>query len=184
MNEAAALCGMCEYEGRIASVQRIRLVKTLLGIQEIPAKKSDFSKEYFDIDLYSFVGTMIRREVIKKAGLPRKDFFIYQDDLEHAFRVGKYGRIICIPSVLIHHKDNYLYGDDVTWRDYYATRNVILMYQEHLDKKSTWLRGFRRILSAYSSFNRKKVKVIKEAVKDGKNGKTGIHPVYKPGWKA
>lgn len=184
MNEAAALCGMCEYEGRIASVQRIRLVKTLLGVQEIPAKKSDFSKEYFDIDLYSFVGTMIRREVIKKAGLPRKDFFIYQDDLEHAFRVGQYGRIICIPSVLIHHKDNYLYGDDVTWRDYYATRNVILMYQEHLDKKSTWLRGFRRILSAYSSFNQKKIKVIKEAVKDGRNGKTGIHPVYKPGWKA
>ena len=83
--------------------------------------------------------------MIQKAGLPRKDFFIYQDDLEHAFRVGKYGRIICIPSVLIHHKDNYLYGDDVTWRDYYATRNVILMYQEHLDKKSTWLRGFEPI---------------------------------------
>lgn len=184
INEAAALCGMCEYEGRIASVQRIRLIKTIFGTQEMPVKKSEFTKEYFDIDMYSFVGTMIRRDVLQRAGLPRKDFFIYQDDLEHAIRVGKFGRILCVPSIVIHHKDNYMYGDKVTWRDYYATRNVILMYQEHLDSKSTRIRAMRRMLTAYLSGNRKKIKVIREAIQDARMGKTGLHPVYRPGWKA
>lgn len=185
IEEVSAFCGMCEYEGRVASIQRARFKKTLFGIQEVAVPACDYmEKEYFEIDLYSFVGTFMKRTALLEAGLPREDFFIYLDDYEHAMRMGKQGKLICVPEILIHHKDNYLYNRGVSWRDYYATRNVVIMYQTHLDKKSLRLRILRRLLAAYSSGNRMKIKVIKEAIADGKAEKTGIHPIYKPGWKA
>lgn len=183
IKNASAICGMCEYEGRVASVQRGRFKKTFLGTTEVPVSKEEFQKEYFYLDLYSFVGTIMKREALRKAGLPRKEFFIYQDDYEHAVRMGKIGKLICVPGVVIHHKDNYFYDRGVTWRDYYATRNIIILYKEHLDKKSLKLRILRRKLAAWSSFNYMKIKVINDAIRDGKEGNVGIHSVYKPGWK-
>ncbi|MBE5886831.1 MAG: glycosyltransferase [Lachnospiraceae bacterium] len=184
MKEVSAFCGMCEYEGRVASVQRARFSKTVLGRHEVPIKESEYrTKEFFEIDLYSFVGTFLRRDALLKAGLPREDFFIYQDDYEHAVRMGKQGKLLCVPEILIHHKDNYMYNREVSWRDYYATRNIVILYKTHIDKKSLRLRILRRLLAAYSSGNKMKIKVIKEAIADGKAEKTGIHPVYKPGWK-
>lgn len=184
MVDVSAFCGMCEYEGRVASVQRARFSKTILGKHEVPVPEKEYrTKEFFEIDLYSFVGTFLRKETLLKAGLPREDFFIYQDDYEHAVRMGKLGRLLCVPKILIHHKDNYMYNREVSWRDYYATRNIVILYQTHLDKKSLRLRILRRLLAAYSSGNKMKIKVIKEAIADGKAEKTGLHPVYKPGWK-
>ncbi len=184
MEEVAAVSGMCEYEGRVASVQRARFKKTIFGKHEVPIPNKEYrTKEYFDIDLYSFVGTIMRRTALLKAGLPREDFFIYQDDYEHAMRMKQQGRLLCVPEILIHHKDNYLYNRGVSWRDYYATRNIVILYKNYLDKKSLNLRILRRLLAAYSSGNSLKIKVIKEAIEDGKAEKTGLHPVYRPGWK-
>ncbi len=184
MKEVSAFCGMCEYEGRVASIQRARLRRTLFGIQEIPISEKELkTKEYLELDLYSFVGTFMKREALLAAGLPREDFFIYLDDYEHAVRMGKQGKLICVPEILIHHKDNYMYNRGVSWRDYYATRNVVIMYKTHFDKYSLRMRILRRLLIAYTSGNKMKIKVIKEAIADGKADKTGIHPVYKPGWK-
>ncbi len=184
INGISAVCGMCEYEGHIASVQRARFQKTIFGKHEMPVKAKVFEKnEVFDVDLYSFVGTILNREKLLKAGLPRKDFFIYQDDYEHAVRMGKLGRIVCYTKIKINHKDNYLMNNQVSWRDYYATRNIVIMYKEHFEKRDLRIRILRRLLVAYVSFNPKKIKVIKEAIKDGKEGKSGLHPVYVPGWK-
>ncbi len=184
IKEVSALCGMVEYEGHIAAVQRERFKKTPFGVYDIGIPEKEFrEKEYFDIDLYSFVGTFMRYDALLKAGLPREDFFIYNDDYEHAVRMGKQGRLICVPKIRIEHRDNYMYNHIATWRDYYATRNVVIMYKEHFDKKSMNLRALRRIAVAYTSFNKMKIKVVKDGVKDGKAGTTGLHPVYRPGWK-
>lgn len=184
MKEVSALCGTVEYEGHIAAVQRERFKKTPFGTYDIGIPEKEFrEKEYFDIDLYSFVGTFMRYDALLKAGLPREDFFIYNDDYEHAVRMSKQGRLICVPKIRIEHRDNYMYNHIATWRDYYATRNVVIMYKEHFDKKSMNLRALRRIAVAYTSFNKMKIKVVKDGVKDGKAGKTGLHPVYRPGWK-
>ena len=117
-----------------------------------------------------------------KAGLPRKDFFIYQDDYEHALRMGKVGKIYCVPSIVIHHRDNYNKSRGASWRDYYATRNIVITYKEHLDAPSLMVRIARRLLVAYVSLNKTKIRVIKDAIRDGLNGKTGLHSVYVPGW--
>ncbi len=178
----SAFCGMCVDKGRPASVQRSRIVKFLGIEQDMPVTQKAFrTGKPFSIDLYSFVGTILKRESLLAAGLPRKDFFIYQDDYEHAVRMGKIGKIYCVPQIVIHHKDNYNVSRTASWRDYYATRNIVILYKEHLNTASLYVRILRRLLVAYLSFNRQKIQIIKDAIADGLKGKTGLHEVYRPG---
>lgn len=180
----SAFCGMCVDGGRPAPAQRARIVRRLLVRQEMPVPEGDFaSGRPFEIDLYSFVGTVMRKEALREAGLPRKDFFIYQDDYEHALRMGKAGRIYCVPSMVIRHRDNYGGGRGASWRDYYATRNVVIMYREHFGLASLVARIARRLLVGLASLNPAKVRVIIDAVADGLRGRTGLHGVYVPGWE-
>ena len=61
---------------------------------------------YKEVNNWMFVGFFIPREVIKKVGLPRKDFFIYHDDTEYAERIIKNGfKIYKIKDSLIEHGD-------------------------------------------------------------------------------
>ena len=43
----------------------------------------EYSKPYFDIDIFSYVGTAIRVERLLEVGLDRKNYFIYHDDQDH-----------------------------------------------------------------------------------------------------
>ena len=53
-----------------------------------------FENDYFYPDFTSYVGIVINREKMKEVGLVRKEYFIWQDDVEHTYRLGKSGRII------------------------------------------------------------------------------------------
>ena len=121
-------------------------------------------------------------QALEKAGLPRKEFFIYSDDFEHALRVGKQGKMLCIPSAVLCHADNNPYSKEASWRDYYATRNVLIMYREHFGSFAAFRRGCMRRFTALRSINSLKMKVISTAIKDAKKGVTGLHPIYRPGW--
>ena len=181
----AAICGVCGYDGHYSNIQRFRLKKTLFGTMDRPIPQKWYNNtEGFDIDLYSFVGTIMKRENLLIAGLPRKDFFIYQDDLEHSLRMRKTGRIVCTTSIQITHKDNTPPSNITSWRDYYATRNVIVMYKEHFSKWTYFWRIVRRRVVTLLGFKSSKIRVVNDAIRDGKAGKMGVHPVYKPGWRA
>ena len=184
MPTTAAICGVCGHDGHVSTIHRSFLKKTIFGVQEFPIKEEYYKgKDYFEIGLYSFVGTFINRNSLLKAGLPNKDFFIYQDDLEHAVRVGKTGKLYCVTSIVIEHKDNTAPSNETSWRDYYASRNITYMYKEHFDRWSLFCRVLRRRLFALITFNLSKFRLVNIGIKDGKNGKMGIHPIYKPGWK-
>lgn len=184
MENTAAICGVCSYDGHVSPIQRSFLKKSIFGIQEFPIGESYYQgKEYFEINLYSFVGTIMKRENLLKAGLPNKDFFIYQDDLEHAIRLGKTGKLYLVTSIHIEHKDNVPPSSETSWRDYYASRNLTYMYKEHFDNWSLFWRIFRRRVFAFLTFNWSKLRLVNIGIKDGKSGNMGIHPVYKPGWK-
>lgn len=185
INTISAICGVCGSNGHYSKVQRHRMKKSILGMQELPVPAEWYrEKEEFEIDLYSFVGTIMKRESLIKAGLPRKDFFIYQDDLEHAARMRKIGRILCNKNIKIKHKDNFSTNDVTSWRDYYANRNIVVMYKEHFGYWSLVCRIVRRI-GVVIIFGRRwsKLKVVLTAIKDGLVGNMGIHPLYKPGCK-
>ncbi len=184
MDNVASLCTSVHNRDHFSGIHRCRLKKGLLGACEMFVAEDEYKKEYFDIDIFSFVGAMIKREVLQKAGVARGDFFIYNDDYEHAVRVGKCGKILCVPASVMEHADNLVYTREATWRDYYATRNAVIMHLDHFGKYAGFMRAMRRLAVAFSTFNTMKIKVIFTAVRDGYKGKTGIHPVYKPGWKA
>jgi GT2 family glycosyltransferase len=96
-----------------------------------------------EITFTSFVGPLISRKAIARAGLPRKDFFIYHDDVEYSMRLTKVGRMYLIPTAYIIHKtgrkrknlvEKRLFGRKVhlvpyneLWRDYYGTRNIVYL---------------------------------------------------------
>ena len=185
IEKTAAICGVCGYNGDISPIQRSLLKKTVFGIQEFPIQETYYKgKEYFEINLYSFVGTIMKRVNLLNAGLPNKDFFIYQDDLEHAVRLGKTGKIYCVTNIEIEHKDNVAPSNETSWRDYYASRNLTYMYKEHFDKWSLFWRIFRRRAFALLTLNFSKIRLVNIGIRDGKSGNMGIHSIYKPGWKA
>ena len=182
--EAAALCTAVNNKGRREGIHRCRIEKSIMGHFEKYVPESDYEKEFFYADIYSFVGAAIRKTALEKAGLAREDFFIYNDDYEHAVRVGKVGKIICVPASVMDHVDNLNYEKQATWRDYYATRNAVIMHRTHFGEYAGLTRALRRLAVAFSTFNGEKIKVIWTGISDGYKEKTGKHPVYRPGWKA
>lgn len=96
-----------------------------------------------DIDIFAFVGPLIKRSVIEKIGFPRVDFFISADDIEYALRIKNAGlRSLCVLSAIFHHD----YGGQTVkvkrlgrtsirstqpaWKNYYNIRNEILIARD------------------------------------------------------
>ncbi|WP_114311632.1 glycosyltransferase family 2 protein [Thermus caldifontis] len=70
----------------------------------------------------SFVSVLIKREAIFKKGLPKKEFFIWNDDVEYFLRLGN---AFLNPSSIVVHKTTAIYtpADSKDGRYYYQVRN-------------------------------------------------------------
>ncbi len=94
-------------------------------------------KEYFEIDLATFVGVLVGRHAIAKVGLPLKGFFIYSDDFEYSLRIrSSGGRIVNVPKSRIVHdsgqaRDKGPFNAPLSWRSYYMRRNLIFTYKKY-----------------------------------------------------
>jgi rhamnopyranosyl-N-acetylglucosaminyl-diphospho-decaprenol beta-1,3/1,4-galactofuranosyltransferase len=99
----------------------------------------------YEVEDIAFEGALIRCDVIRRAGLPRADFFIAYDDSEYACRL-RYKlreKILFIPAAKIQRKSPYQesglrftlkHDRSPSWRAYYTTRNLMLLlklYQEN-----------------------------------------------------
>jgi len=113
----------------------------------VPSFQKPVSKEFYDnklalIDLASFVGILIPILVVKKIGLPRKEFFIHHDDVEYSLRLSTIGKILMVNSVNIYHKEQrqnekvektFLWFKknrikfDKLWLKYFGLRNSIFI---------------------------------------------------------
>ncbi|MGC8705188.1 MAG: glycosyltransferase family 2 protein [Athalassotoga sp.] len=85
----------------------------------------------------TFVGFAVKKEVVKRVGLPDSDFFIYADDYDYSIRIRKAGfKILRVHSSLIEHKDwvkqkrvfRFPFSKPrvPAWKTYYLFRNPIL----------------------------------------------------------
>lgn len=91
--------------------------------------------------LFTFVGPLISRAVVKRVGLPHGGFFIWFDDFEYAFRIRRLMKpnFIVVPDAIFHHdpaiswrqvrllgigkpKRRYTWA---IWRGYYMSRNSL-----------------------------------------------------------
>jgi len=98
------------------------------------------SEEIIEIDSSTFVGFFMRAEVVKKVGLPRKELFIYADDLIYTLGITMQGyKHLFVPAIKFTHDCGTLIDNqDVyhpIWKVYYTYRNRIEMYRV----SSKWL---------------------------------------------
>jgi len=104
----------------------------------------EFTKPIKEVGNWLFVGAFIHRSIVESVGLPRKDFFIYHDDGEYAYRIIKYGhKIIKARDSVIKHGDfsgrewhkKIILGRTIgipklpDWKFYYYIRNELLKYR-------------------------------------------------------
>lgn len=168
-----------------------RNIKPMLGlyISQKYSKLKDYKKESFEINAFSYVGTLINKEKLLQTELTKKDYFIYFDDTEHSYRLSKLGKIICIPTMeVVHDAPHADMTQIVKWKLYYLVRNTLdfikCNFKERYFKFACFYVRFEFNVAVLLFGKDKKYgfKMTKEAVKDAKIGKTGLHEIYKPGW--
>lgn len=108
------------------NVQRKTLIK----------KVTDFSKKMIPIKMASFVSLLVPIKIVRKIGLPIKEFFIWTDDWEYTRRISlKYPCYLVTNSVVLHKtKNNFganIASDDVERipRYKYLYRNDVYLYR-------------------------------------------------------
>lgn len=99
---------------------------------------------------WMFVGFFLTRNVYEKVGLPKKEYFIYHDDVEYAYRIRKAGfKIYKVKGSVISHNGNVetaFYQKKIgrheikypilsDWKHYYYIRNYILRYKNDIKMK-------------------------------------------------
>ena len=184
MNNISAICGTVIQNNCISCGHRRNVKKGLIGIKQIPIKKSNYNKDEFDIDLFTYVGTIMSAEKIKQVGNVNKNLFIYYDDTDHSWRLSKIGRIVCIPKMnIIHDTDNYVTHDKISWKNYYAYRNKLYFIKNNFSFRYVAFEKILIYLRIIKKHNKECTKLILQAIKDFDNNKLGINDVYNPSWK-
>lgn len=111
-------------------------VKTLFyGAQAFHVSDQDYQiRESREIDIASFVGFFVRREVVERCGYPDGRLFIYGDDVLYSLKLSAAGeRLVFLPSVRFVHecsapeRNHELFNP--LWKGYYAYRNRMLTYR-------------------------------------------------------
>lgn len=189
----SAICGtVLKSDGKTIDYSHRRNIYTTVfnRIAQPYSKKSDYNKEEFEINGFSYVGTMINKDKLKQTELTKKDYFIYYDDTEHSYRLSKLGKIIVIPKMqVVHDAPHAEMSEIVKWKLYYLVRNTLDFIKNNFDEKYFKEQCFEvpfKFKVAVFLFGKDKkygYKMINEAVKDAKAEKTGLHEIYKPGWK-
>ena len=95
----------------------------------------------------SFVGCFIRKNVIERLGLPRKELFLYGDDLIYTHLVASSGYRNLFCSNLIFYHDIVRGDKDIqpVWKIFYLMRNQIEIHRS-VNKCNVWLPSLIRFI--------------------------------------
>lgn len=184
--DVSAICGMVINNGNIDFQHRRRVKHNIFTIDQIPCNLKDYDKEYFELDLFSYVGSIINVDIMSKVGLTEKDYFIYYDDTEHSYRLSQNGKIFCVPGIKINHDIQESQINILNWKVYYSIRNKLDFYRKNFPKRYYYFLKWKYLIKANLKFILKSDCIYKEivytAMKDEKSGKFGLHEKYRPGW--
>lgn len=154
-------------------------------------KISDFDNKVLKIDMSSFVGILISKKCIEKVGFPKKELFIYEDDIEYSIRLKTCGKILLVTdSVIIHkakHKKNEIrkfFNRNYNkipikdyWRVYFGLRNYVWIRKKYLINKRvlylniiwSYIKQFFGII-LFDNNKRIRLRILTEAYVDGLKG--------------
>lgn len=191
--DVVAVCARVEHEGVVDLGHRKRIEVRGAKIHERAVPIEEYSKDSFEGFAYSFVGTFLRMSLLREGVLPEAGYFISYDDTEHAFRVAKQGRIVCLPELKVAHFPDPSPLHSVTWKRYYVQRNHLVFWKRHFPRGVFLFNlGFyllRMVSNLHDSRAAGNVdafqgfRVDMAAMKDALLGRDGLHPTYRPGWK-
>ncbi|MCX7655721.1 MAG: glycosyltransferase [Treponemataceae bacterium] len=89
--------------------------------------------EVIKLDANAFVGPLIKSRYIEKAGFPKKQLFIWGDDTEYTYRIGKIRNILLCKNAVIKHKNAFgkqIKSVESLKREFFLYRNRILFVKE------------------------------------------------------
>ncbi len=191
--ECKAFCGTVLYEDGTIQTDHRRRVVNRKWVKELDIPINEY-KDNFYVDTFSFVGCVISKDILKKIGLPNKDYFIYFDDTEYSLRVDELTKILNVSKAKIIHKtprkDTTIVN--ISWKNYYGIRNQILMRKKHSDWKLLTLYLLWHQMkfnihvlksSEYKGIRRKALYVYNRGFKDGLKGIDGKNKEFLPGQK-
>lgn len=184
----AAICGkVLNIDGSIDLGHRSNFVKRpIWGYPRVKSKKGDYSKEFFSINMFSYVGTFMNVDALNEKGLCNKNLFIYADDAEHSLRLEEYGQIVCVPDVEILHDSGQTTAKNnqnilISWRDYYAIRNQLLLFWNRNKLATFYFVRVSFVQCLRAGFDG--IKLFFTALRDACLYNLGKHPIYKPGFE-
>ena len=176
-NLPSALCGKVVTSGQIDRWHR-RILRRFCGILYEEKVKEEKYQNIFEITFLSYVGSLIRVEALKQAGLTEKDFFIAYDDSEHSYRLSQTGKIICLPNITIEHDTGRTEYSPASWKRYYSIRNKVYSYRKHFGtRQATALSLYYFAKSCWVPSLRKMTCI---AISDAFKGKLGLSEKYRP----
>lgn len=184
-NEIVALSSAVVNHGQIHESHRSRIEKDFFRIRFVGVDKKYYNTDGFEIDLFSYVGTMIKVSALKNVGTTLRDLFIYGDDNEHSLRLGKIGKLVCVPASVFVHDTPGVETRKIGWHNYYNRRNQLYILKEYFPLRYFINRFFKRYIldiSILSKNTSEEKKLFKTAQMDALKNKLGKHPVYKPGF--
>jgi GT2 family glycosyltransferase len=177
-------CAVCSSDGSIGRGHKVLFDRRKLSKVEI--NREAYRLPHFRVDLASYTGLLLSKEVINRIGLPLHKLFLYWDDFDYCLRLAKAGgEIFVIPdSKLIHDTPNSTEID----RQYYVIRNKIYVCKSHFGSTPAFRRLMfsliaRRIgrIILLEDQKRLRLRTFLLAIKDALQGRLGE---YKHGWKS
>ena len=187
-DDIAAVCTRVKDQYGISRVHRARIKRGIISIKRAEIQDNEYDQSSFDVDLFTFVGAMIKRSTIETIGLPLSEYFIHEDDAEYSTRIRSVGRIVCIPASQMFHP----YGGNATkdWIEYYTTRNYVDFIGRHFSRRyqiyaeaEKYIKKCSVVAGVVKHRSRNFRKMNMQAIRDGRNGRLGICEQYKPGQK-
>lgn len=141
----AAYAGAVMEHGKIACKHRRRIKKRLIYFEkEVP--QEEYEKGSFECDQVSFCGMVLNRKMAEDIGIPRADFFIWNDDIEYSMRLLKYGGLCVVTKSIVYHECEFsdistkafnFFPFDI--KEYYGIRNSIIVCKEYYNGITTFL---------------------------------------------
>lgn len=179
--DIVSLCGKVVDNNSLSPLHRRIIRRSLLQLKEIPLGASDYEVSANEIDIFSFVGVLIRTDTIRKAGLPRADYFILYDDTEYALRIGQYGRIICVSDAVIVHDSPENTIAPYSWKNYYMFRNKLYTYFRYFKKRHCLVEYIKHLVMVTKYYNTPAGwKQLYYATRDALAGRLGRNERYLP----
>jgi rhamnopyranosyl-N-acetylglucosaminyl-diphospho-decaprenol beta-1,3/1,4-galactofuranosyltransferase len=116
--------------GRVQAIHRGSFDR--LRLRQISCSAAEYDSAVpVQVGYSSFVGLLVKAEVVRKIGPPAANMFIWFDDVEYTLRMQTLGNLYLVPQSLVVHHDHTQPGRRLPiehyWKMYYDIRNTVLI---------------------------------------------------------